>query len=245
MKLIMKWGATIKRPRWRTQLRLRTWIALCASLLLLAELSAWGTRPAFLGRLSSGHGATINGSAAIPGSSIYSGDRITTGPDAAAFSLAGGGEIILVGSSTLRFLQGGRGQIEAAIGAGSMGVLSPAGYPVEVIARGIQIHSEAGGGVYIVRLAGESLIVSVRKGKAEIEADNRTIEVSEGQQLEASLAPQKAQNPSTPAQQSRIAKFTLIAAGAMSAAALAIAVIDLDNSCKVSPSLVGSCENAR
>ncbi|HEV2489250.1 MAG TPA: hypothetical protein VGT03_05550 [Candidatus Acidoferrales bacterium] len=220
-------------------------VALAASMtgMLIAQTAAAAEIAPLLGQITVNGGAAINGQAGVSGASIFSGDRIHTQRDStAALSLVGGREVILVGAGSLS-VTGDRGRIRVVIEAGKVAVLSLAEAPVEIEARGVGIMPGKAGGVYVIEVDGQTLHVTARKGFAEVDAANRTVEVTEGMKLEAILgSSQKLEGEGAPALRTPIVKFTLISAAVLSVAALTLAVIDLNASCRVSASSVGSCE---
>jgi hypothetical protein len=228
----------------RTKSRLQQIVmGVSAAGMLTMQTSATTAIATALGQVTLNGSAAINGRPAIVGASIFSGDRINTQRDStAALSLTGGREIILVGAGSLS-VTGDPDRITAVIDAGKVAVLSPARSPVEISAKGVRIVPGKTGGVYVIQLEGQNLLVTARKGSAGLDAANRIIEVTEGMKLEATLgsAPQPASG-GAPALRTPIVKFTLVSAAVLSVAALTLAVIDLNASCRVSSSSVGGCE---
>lgn len=230
---------------WRSSsLILRQLLAVSACLLLTYQPVAWSATPVAVGQISTNGAAEINGVDAVTGGTVFSGDRIITPRGAtASLSLAGGSQLILVGSSSVQVNNAGS-QLSAALEHGKLAILSPARAPVVVEAGGIRIVPRKDGSLYAVELTGNSLNVTARRGIVDVEAANRTIALKEGKTLRATLGP-----PQEPegagadgAARSRILEATIVASVLLAGTALALAIVSLKAGCKVSPSNVGTCQ---
>lgn len=196
-----------------------------------------------LGQITTRGNVAINGEAAATGMSIFSGDLIKTKDDStAALSLSGGREIIQAERGSLTVKEVDR-QISVDISVGKVAVLSPANAPVEIEARGLRIVPGAGGGVYEIQLAGQELSVTALKGYAEIIAVNRTVRVGKGMKCDAVVgASQSTLAARKNALGTPIIKFTILSAGLVSSAALAVILAEGSSNCAVSPSSTGKCQ---
>ncbi|HEV2297342.1 MAG TPA: hypothetical protein VGR72_02360 [Candidatus Acidoferrales bacterium] len=197
-----------------------------------------------LGQITARGDVAINGRPTISGGSIFSGDRVDAKSDStAALSLFGGREIIQEGAGSIVVKEVEDGRITVVIAAGRVALLSPASAPVAIEARGVRIVPGDDGGVYEIQLVGQQLSVTARKGNAEIDAVNRTVNVGEGMRCDADLgASQAAKGERVSALGTPILKFTLISAALVSSAALAVILIEHNANCAVSPSTVGNCQ---
>lgn len=161
---------------------------MCCVLLVCAPVAdTAGTKA--MGKMNSKGLAEVNGTAAPAEVTVFAGDLIVTRPDgSAALFLSGGSLMILAGSSSLH-LQEAQNQLNPWLKNGVLGVVSRGSVPVVVEAGGTRIRPPADGGIYEVVLNGNTLRVIARKGAIEVEAADRTITVSEGKALEATLTP--------------------------------------------------------
>ncbi len=76
-----------------------------------------------------------------------------------------------------------------------------------------------------VAVSGESLKVLARRGSATVEADDRTVEIAEGKELDASMAPPSGQNRSRAPFRNHFATWVLIAATAPGVTGLALGIV--------------------
>jgi hypothetical protein len=214
------------------------------SLLLIYPPTAWPANSVVLGEISAKGATQINGADAVSGGTVFSGDQIQTERDATAvLSLASGRRAILLQGSSLQVARSGD-EITGALGQGEVAVLSPGNDPVVIEAGGTRIVPGKEGSVYAVQLMGKRLNVSARMGSVAVEAPNRTVEVSEGNTLEANLVPAQDAAGVRPALTSNHLEIVvLVAAVLLGAAALTLLIREINTSCKVvSPSSLGKCE---
>jgi hypothetical protein len=219
-------------------------LALCASLLLVYQ-PAWSA-PVGLGQITTQGAAEVNSVAAVTGATVFSGDRITTeGGSTALLSLTAGRQAILSESSSLRLTRGAN-DITTVLDQGNAAILSPANDPVVMDVGGTRIVPGRAGSVYAVQLAGNKLTVAASRGSVMVEGVNRTVEVDEGNTLEATLAPAQlgaGTGAPTPVIRSRLATVLIIAVIALAATTLALLIRDINTGCQVvSPTSVGKCE---
>jgi ferric-dicitrate binding protein FerR (iron transport regulator) len=186
--------------------------------------------------------ADINGTHAPKAGTVFVGDHLVTQSGAnASLALTGGAQLILVESSSLQMKEV-EGQTSVSLDRGALAVLSrSATTPVVVEAGGARIRSGKGGAVYAVTFAGEKLQVFAKTGNAEVEAANRTVEVHEGETLEATMAPAApSQRPSgagsTSPVLSKIDSAVIIVGVAAAITALVIAIRALEKACTGTPS---------
>jgi ferric-dicitrate binding protein FerR (iron transport regulator) len=200
-----------------------------------------------LGQITTQGAAEVNNVAAVTGATVFSGDRITTGTGSTALlSLTAGRQAVLSESSSLRLTRGAN-EITTALDQGNAAILSPANNPVAMDVGGTRIIPGRAGSVYAVQLSGNKLTVAASRGSVTVEGTNRTVEVDEGNTLEATLATAQDNGAGVgapvPVVRSRLETVIIIAVIALAATTLALLIRDLNTGCKVvSPSSLGKCE---
>jgi ferric-dicitrate binding protein FerR (iron transport regulator) len=177
---------------------------------------------------------------------VFVGDHIVTQSGAnASLALTGGSQLILIESSSLQMKEV-EGQTSASLDRGALAVLSrTASTPIVVEAAGARIHPGKGGAVYAVTVTGEKLEVFSKTGTTEVEAADRTVEVHEGETLEATMAPAApaAAAPgaspqwSAPAgKRSKFEEVVIIVGVAAAVTALVLAIKAVQKTCTGTPS---------
>jgi len=186
--------------------------------------------------------AEINGARASKGGTVFVGDHIVTPSGAnASLALTSGVQLILIESSSLEMKEV-EGQKSASLGRGALAVLNRAATaPFVVEAGGARIRPGKGGAVYAVTLMGEKLEVFAKTGTTEVETADRTVEVHEGETLEATMAPpappQRAAGAgSSSPLMSKFDKIVIITGVAAGATGLIVAVRALQKNCTGTPS---------
>jgi ferric-dicitrate binding protein FerR (iron transport regulator) len=186
--------------------------------------------------------AEINGARASKGGTVFVGDHIVTPSGAnASLALTSGVQLILIESSSLEMKEV-EGQKSVSLERGALAVLNRAATaPLVVEAGGARIRPGKGGAVYAVTLVGEKLEVFAKTGTTEVETADRTVEVHEGETLEATMAPpvppQRAAGAgSSSPLMSKFDKIVIIAGVAAGATALVLAVRALQKTCTGTPS---------
>jgi hypothetical protein len=156
-------------------------------LLALPPLSLAGS-PAVVGKMNMKGRVEINGASAPPESTVFAGDRISTGNETAlGLSLTGGDQVFLPSQSAVQVDRAGQ-QITVALERGALAVVNRSDQPLLVRAGGVEIQTAGpSGGLYEVAISGGNLKVLARKGTAMVRASNRTVEVKEGTTLEATV----------------------------------------------------------
>src|SRR5215472_9136075 len=229
---------------------LKSVIATLCSLLLVYAPLAESASSRGLGTLSSASNAQINGTAAPTGTTVYAGDRIVN-PDSsnAALFLTGGSRLILTGPGSLQ-MEPTSGQPSARLDNGSLAVLTHASAPVAVEAAGTRITGGNADAVYAVAVDGNKLQVTASKGKAEVQGADRTVEVPEGKTLIAEMMPPEPREPQVGAPPAasgggatrffNFKNIMIIVAAAGSITALALAIREVNKTCRLtgSPSTV-------
>jgi ferric-dicitrate binding protein FerR (iron transport regulator) len=215
------------------------------SLLLGLQPGPRASSPTIAGQMVIEGAAEINGAHAPKGGTVFVGDHLVT-PSGANVSLAltGGTQLILIESSSLQMNEVDS-QMGASLDRGALAVLSrTATTPVVVEAGGARIRPAKGGAVYAVTLTGEKLEVFAKIGTAEVETIDRTVEVHEGETLEATMAP--ADPPQGTAGTGSVSpvvkvlghldKIAIIVGVAAGVTALVLAVRALEKTCTGTPS---------
>jgi hypothetical protein len=218
-------------------------VVVSLALLLGLQPATWtAASPKIVGQMVIEGDAEINGAHAPKGGTVFAGDRIVTQSGAnASLALTGGAQLILIESSSLQMKEL-EGQMNASLDRGALAVLSrTATTPVVIEAGGARIRPGKGGAVYAVTLTGEKLEVFAKTGTTEVEAANRTVEVHEGETLEATMAPadppQRASGAgSSSPLMSRFDKIVIIVGVAAGIAGLVVAVRALEKTCTGTPS---------
>ena len=207
--------------------------------LLLAFQPAFGAPAASpIGTVNGKGLVRLNGLAAAAGTTVYAGNRIATGPGADGYvTLANGGRLVL-GASTFAQIQGSGGNgIAVKLERGVVGAVSAPKTPIVVEANGVTIRSKQASGAYEVELNGKALRVLARHGTTLATASNRTVEVSEGKLMKATVAPASQSPPPSPKSHKREAALVLLTGVAVVGAGLGVALAYPGKTCQtVSPS---------
>jgi ferric-dicitrate binding protein FerR (iron transport regulator) len=217
------------------------------SLLLGLQPGPWASSPTIVGQMVTEGAAEVNGARTPKGGTLFVGDHIVTqGGANATLALTGGSQLILIESSSLQMKEV-EGQTSASLDRGALAVLSrTATTPIVVEAAGARIHPGKGGAVYAVTVTGEKLEVFSKTGTTEVEAADRTVEVHEGETLDATMAP-AAPAPATPAaaspqwtspagKRSKFEEVVIIVGVAAAVTALVLAVKAVQKTCTGTPS---------
>jgi hypothetical protein len=213
------------------------------SVFLSLQPGAWASSSStIVGQISIEGPAQINGASAPRGGTVFVGDQIVTQSGAnASLALTGGTQLILIESSSLKMKEI-EGQTGALLDRGALAVFSrSAKAPIAVEAGGARIRPGKDGAVYAVTLTGEKLEVFAKTGTTEVEAANRTVEVHEGETLEATMVP--ADPPQRPAGvgttgpiASKLDKILIIVGATAGTAGLIVAVRAIQKTCTTTPS---------
>jgi len=192
--------------------------------------------------------ARINGVATPSGTSLFAGDRVATSTDSIAqLQLTKGGNVFLPASSVV-VLEPEGDPVTLGLEQGALAVLSKNSSPLTVEANGVRILAPTDSAAVIeVAITGNSLKVLARRGKAIVESADRTIEVPEGKELDATVASAPKQGPSEakPAGRNRLETWVLVIAVAAGLTGLILGIMAVTRpnpaGCiVVSPSGVGS-----
>ncbi|MCL5287483.1 MAG: hypothetical protein M1453_05755 [Acidobacteria bacterium] len=161
-------------------------MAVCAALVYAPVAPA--ETSAAVAKLSAKGTVEVNGTVTPAEASVFAGDRITTrAKTAAALALSGGNQVFLPELSAAQIRQSGA-RVEMSLERGGLVVVSRGAQALAVLAGGVRIVP-SGAGIYEIVVKGTSLKVAARKGAARVEAADRTVEVTEGNTLDATTAP--------------------------------------------------------
>jgi ferric-dicitrate binding protein FerR (iron transport regulator) len=161
-------------------------VAVCTGLVFAPVAPA--ETSAAVAKMSTKGTVEVNGTVTPSEASVFDGDRIATrAKTAAALALSGGDQVFLPELSAALVRQTG-GRVEMSLERGGLVVVSRGAQPVAVLAGGVRIVP-SGAGILEIVVKGASLKVAARKGAARVEASNRTVDVTEGNTLDATVAP--------------------------------------------------------
>jgi len=219
---------------------------LCAVLLIYGPIAeaASGATPV-LGQVTVKGNAKVNGIATPSGAAVFSGDRVGTETNTIAELLLNGGSRVMLPDSTIVVLRNDADQVIVDLKQGALAALSKSASPAFIDANGVRIKPAEVAAVVEVAVQGNSLKVAVRRGSAIVESADKTIEVKEGKELDATLAPPPPQGPTGggphPSMRSSLATWELITAAAAGLTGLVLGAVAISRAnpadCKVaSPS---------
>lgn len=161
-------------------------IAVCAALVCAPVVPA--ETPAAVAKMSTKGIVEVNGTVTPAEASVFDGDHIATrAKTAAALAFSGGNQVFLPEQSAAQVRQVGAG-VEVSLERGGLVVVSRGAQPVKVLAGGVRVVP-SGAGILEIAVKGASLKVAVRKGAARVTAADRSVEVTEGNTLDATVAP--------------------------------------------------------
>jgi len=220
---------------------------LCAVLLIYGPMAeaAGGATPA-LGQVMVRGNANINGIATPSGAAVFSGDRVGTETNTIAELLLNGGSRVMLPESSMVVLGNDADQVIVGLKQGALAELSKSTLPAFIDVNGVRIKPAAEvAAVVEVAVHGNFLKVAARRGSAIVEAADKAIEVKEGKELDATLAPPPPQGPTGPgphpSMKSSLATWELIVAAGAGLTGLILGAVAISRAnpadCKVaSPS---------
>lgn len=217
----------------------KVFLASCLSLLLVYLPVTPSASSAVVGQMTTRGIAEINGVTAPAATTIFAGDRITTRLETTAVLTLPGGDQVLLPALSAATVERNQGRVTFSLAQGALAVVSKSKAPVIVAASGARIQPAANAAaIYEVAIHGKALEVVARRGTALVETAGRTVEVKEGSELEASMAPPAPQGATGAL--SSFETWTLVGATAAGVTGLALGVAAITRSqpqdCTVSPS---------
>jgi ferric-dicitrate binding protein FerR (iron transport regulator) len=202
-----------------------------------------------LGQVMVKGNAKINGIATLSGGMVFSGDEVGTGKNTVAELLLNGGSKVLLPQTSAVVLNNDAAQVIVNLKQGSLAVLSKTSSPAFIDANGARIKPAADAAIVMeVAVLGNSLKVLVRRGSASVETADKTLEVGEGKELDATVAPPSPQGPGPHmAGRNRLATWVFVGAVAAGLTGLVLGIIAITrdnpaNCTVVSPSGAGSIQ---
>lgn len=184
--------------------------------------------PPMLGQLTVKGEAKINGIAARSGGAVFSGDRLSTEINTVAELALHGGSSVLLPAASIVVLNQGTNQIVVGLKQGSLAILSRGSSPTIVEANGARIRPATDAPVVLeVAINDNSLKVLARRGSAVVETAGKSLDIGEGKELDATLAPPDpggAQAGTQAAGTSTLDKFAIITAVAAGLTGLALGI---------------------
>jgi hypothetical protein len=170
---------------------------LCVALLVYAPvIEPAVATTSILGHVMVKGNASINGMATLSGGMVFSGDEVGTGKNTVAELLLNGGSKVLLPQTSAVVLNNDAAQLIVNLKQGSLAVLSKTSSPAFIDANGARIKPAADVAIVMeVAVLGNSLKVLVRRGSASVETADKTLEVEEGKELDATVAPPSPQGP--------------------------------------------------
>jgi len=166
-------------------------LAILVSALLVYAPVAPAAPAASVGKISTKGTAAVNGTPVPSEATVFSGDRISTEKETATgLSLPGGDQVFLPSLSTAQVSRTGQ-HVTVRLERGALAVVNRSSQPILIEANGIHIQAgQASNAVYEVAVNGNALKVMARKGTALVKSSDRTMEVKEGNTLDATTPPQ-------------------------------------------------------
>lgn len=142
----------------------RAILAMGLSLLVAYVPVAPAASPAVVGKMQTKGAAEINGAAVPDETTVFGGDRITTGKETASgLSLPGGDQVFLPSLTAAKVGRSGK-RVTVTLERGALAVVNRSAEPVLIEASGVSIESAGPAGVYEVTIQGNALKVMTRKG---------------------------------------------------------------------------------
>lgn len=139
-----------------------------------------------IGRATAYGQAEVNGTPVGTETTLFAGDRLRTGADAAvSLTLPGRDQVFLPEHTVARISEAGRPRVTLESGAAA--VVARAEIPVEIAVRGVRIAAPRNA-AYEVAVRGDRLDVLARRGAVTITGPEEVLEVPEGHRLEADFA---------------------------------------------------------
>lgn len=225
---------------------------LCTMLLIYGPVAEAATSATpILGQVMVKGNAKINGIATPSGATVFSGDLVGTETNTIAELLLNGGSRVMLPESSIVILGNDAAQVIVDLKQGALAALSKSASPAFIDANGARIKPAADVAVVLeVAVRGNTLKVAARRGSATVETADKTLEVEEGKELDATLTPPSPQGPAGAGPRSpfksRLETWELIAAVGAGLTGLVLGIIAISRAnpadCKVaSPSGTITC----
>lgn len=181
-----------------------------------------------LGQVTARGQIRINAVTTPSGATIFPGDKVNTEANSIAeITLSGGNKVLLPESSGVVLNQDGS-QVTVNLTQGALAVLSKSSVPTFIEANGALIRPAADTAVVLeVAVHDNVLKVLARRGSATVETADKTLEVNEGKELDATLAPAAPQGVAgaSPAGRSKLMMWIFIVAVGSGLTGLTLGII--------------------
>ena len=182
--------------------------------------------PPFLGQVFVNGQARVNESVAPSGTTIFSGDQVSTEANSVAELVLNGGNGVLLSQSSAVTLSRDASQVIVRLRQGALALMSKNNSVPIIEGNGVLIKPAADMTAVIeVAVRANSLRVLARRGSAIVVASDKSIEVPEGKELDATTAPESAQGPAKPTGVSRLSKWKIIGITAAAVTGLGVTII--------------------
>lgn len=154
-------------------------------------------RAIVLGRILSAPPATLNGVALPADATLFSGDRISTGPEGWARILLPPGDQIYLSAKTDAEMQRVGTRLEVGLVTGRLSLHTRDSNSVQVYSNGLEItpRTPAKAVWEVARLDEERTLVAAHEGTIEVRSLNRTVQVLPGQSVEVRTRLEQDGNP--------------------------------------------------
>jgi hypothetical protein len=218
--------------------------SLAFSLTLVLALPGWAASDV-IGIAVQSQAASVHQAKLAAGSTVYSGDAITAGPNGRAqISLSGGGRVDVLSNSTVRVNRNADG-VEMSLEQGSATFQTRPDSPVSAIFPDARVRAPKGGSAMAIigMETPDSALIVAKIGALEVisEHDSHSVIVPEGSAARITLLPDEppqgpAGVPAAGRSHRRMAAIILIAGGGVTAGAILAATSGGSSSNPVSPS---------
>ncbi len=152
----------------------------------LMAVPGWAAPGASVGTVQGSHDAIVRGTTLVPGTTVYSGDRINVGAHGSAWiSLPRGGQVILSSNSQASLERAGTAEPVRLVMEKGYGKFRPgANGPLEAILGDATIRTADATGVgYINVVNGNSALIGAEKGNVVVTTPTGSTTVPEGMAL--------------------------------------------------------------
>jgi ferric-dicitrate binding protein FerR (iron transport regulator) len=203
---------------------LKSLLAALLTIALICEPAV--SAPSPLGQVIVKGQAKVNKLVASSGTTIFSGDQVSTEANSVAELVLNGGNGVLLSQSSAVTLSGEASQVIVSLRQGALALVSKNNSVPIVEGNGVLIKPAADMTTVIeVAVRADSLRVLARRGSAIVVASDQSIEIPEGKELDATTAPESAQGPTQPTGVSHLSKWKIIGITAAAVTGLGVTVV--------------------
>lgn len=201
---------------------------LCTALLVYVPVAEPASTAApVLGQVMAKGDLKINGAPTPSGGTIFAGDELGTGKNAIAELVFNDSNKVFLPQTSAVALSNDAGQVIVQLKQGSLALLSKSAAPVFIETNGVRVKPAANSPIVMeVAALGNSFKVVMRRGTAVVETANKTLDVPEGKELDATAAPPSPASPQVSATgQSQLTTWVLVGAAAAGVTGLVLGAI--------------------